>query len=291
MSIKHAWIVFAAALVVALPVRLYQLLALMEEETGFLNGGGPSTTVLTAVLLIAFVAIVVLSMRGKRMPCAYVALRSVSTAALSGLTGALLLFHSAGNIFSYGAQIAEANAVGEGLMPVMVVGLAMSVTGIGAALTILLAAYGFATRTNPLGAHPLVALLPSVWGCVFLVLLFISYTAVVNVSENVYDMFSVVLLLLFLFAQSKLFSGIDSAKSGRMLYAAGLPAALMALLTSVPTLLLAAMGRTVPGLFPTGLHLVNLCMALYILAFLLTAHQLPVSDDPIQAGAAVEAQE
>ena len=35
MSMKHAWIVFLVALVVALPVRLYQLLVLMEEDTGF----------------------------------------------------------------------------------------------------------------------------------------------------------------------------------------------------------------------------------------------------------------
>ena len=64
-----------------------------------------------------------------------------------------------------------------------------------------------------MGMHPLIALLPAVWGCICLVLLFISYTAVVNVSENVYDMFSVVLLLLFLFAQAKLFAGVDSVKT------------------------------------------------------------------------------
>ena len=275
MSMKHAWMAFLVALVVALPVRLYQLFALMEEDTGFLTGGALTTTILTAVLLIALVAVVVICMKGKGMPKEYISLRSLPTAVLSALTGALLLFDSIGNIFSYSAQISEASARGEGMTPASVIGLAMSILGIAAALAIFLAAYGFATKTNPLGMHPLVALLPSVWGCVCLVLLFISYTAVVNVSENVYDMFSVVLLLLFLFAQAKLFAGVDTEKSGRMVYAVGLPAAVLALLTSVPTLLMAAAGRTVPGLFPAGLHLVNLCMAFYILSFLFVMRKRP----------------
>lgn len=275
MSMKHAWIVFLVALVVALPVRLYQLLVLMEEDTGFLNGGAMSTTLLVIVLLVALAAIVVICMGSKRMPVGYTPLRSIPTAVLAGLTGALLLFESIGNIFTYSALLSQVPANGESTTPAGVIGLAMAIVGILAALAIFLAAYGFATGSNPMGMHPLIALLPAVWGCICLVLLFISYTAVVNVSENVYDMFSVVLLLLFLFAQAKLFAGVDSVKSGRMMVATGLPAALMALLTSVPTLLMAAMGRTVPGLFPAGLHLVNLSMACYILSFLFAARQLP----------------
>ncbi len=285
MSMKHAWTVFFAALIVALPMRLYQLFVLMEEDTGFLTGGALTTTILAVVLLAAFAAIAVASMGSKRMPIGYAPLRSIPTAVLSGLTGALLLFDSIGNIFTYSAQLSEVSKKMENTTPAAVIGLAMSIIGIAAAVAIFLAAYGFATGTNPLGMHPLVALLPSVWGCVLLVLLFISYTAVVNVSENVYDMFSVVLLLLFLFAQSKLFVGIENAKSGRMIYAAGLPAVLMAFLTSIPTLLMAAMGRTVPGLFPAGLHLVNLCMACYILSFLFEARKLPVSVQGAAAGA------
>lgn len=275
MSMKHAWLVFLVALVVVLPVRLYQLFALMEEDTGFLNGGTATTAVLVVVLLLAFAAIVVISKGSKRMPARYTPLRSIPTAVLSGLTGALLLVNSVSNIFIYSVQINGTAPSGESTTPAGVIGLAMAIVGILAAFAIFLAAYGFATGTNPVGEHPLVALLPAVWGCICLVLLFISYTAVVNVSENVYDMFAVVLLLLFLFAQAKFFTGMEGEKSGRMLAATGLPAALLALLTSVPTLLMAVLGRTVPGLFPAGLHLVNLCMACYILSFLFVARKLP----------------
>ena len=45
---KHAWLVFLVALVVVLPVRLYQLFALMEEDTGFLNGGTATESTLSA---------------------------------------------------------------------------------------------------------------------------------------------------------------------------------------------------------------------------------------------------
>ncbi len=117
MSMKHAWIVFLVALVVALPVRLYQLLVLMEEDTGFLNGGAMSTTLLVIVLLVALAAIVVICMGSKRMPVGYTPLRSIPTAVLAGLTGALLLFESIGNIFTYSALLSQVPANGESTTP------------------------------------------------------------------------------------------------------------------------------------------------------------------------------
>ena len=172
MSMKHAWLVFLVALVVVLPVRLYQLFALMEEDTGFLNGGTATTAVLVVVLLLAFAAIVVISKGSKRMPAKYTPLRSIPTAVLSGLTGALLLVNSVSNIFIYSVQINGTAPSGESTTPAGVIGLAMAIVGILAAFAIFLAAYGFATGTNPVGEHPLVALLPAVWGCICLVLLY-----------------------------------------------------------------------------------------------------------------------
>ena len=128
------------------------------------------------VLLLAFAAIVVISKGSKRMPAGYTPLRSIPTAVLSGLTGALLLVNSVSNIFIYSVQINGTAPSGESTTPAGVIGLAMAIVGILAAFAIFLAAYGFATGTNPVGEHPLVALLPAVWGCICLVLLFISYT-------------------------------------------------------------------------------------------------------------------
>ena len=267
MSIKHAWIVFCAALAVALPVRLYQLLALLDEDTGFLNGGAVSTVVLVAVMLAAFMACLIISAKSEDTPVRYAPLQNAPCAVLSGLTGVLILFDSIQSIFANNRRLAEAVNAEKNIMPIYVVGIFLAVVGVAAAVSLLLTAYGFGTGGNPMGKHPLVALLPSIWGCVSLVYLFISYTAVVNVSENVYD--------IFLFAQSKLFAGIEGRKSGRLLYGMGLPAILLSLVTSVPTLLMAVMGRTVPGLLSNSMHLVNLAMAGYMAAFLLAARHLP----------------
>ena len=138
MSMKHAWLVFLVALVVVLPVRLYQLFALMEEDTGFLNGGTATTAVLVVVLLLAFAAIVVISKGSKRMPAGYTPLRSIPTAVLSGLTGALLLVNSVSNIFIYSVQINGTAPSGESTTPAGVIGLAMAIVGILAACAIFL---------------------------------------------------------------------------------------------------------------------------------------------------------
>jgi hypothetical protein len=53
-------------------------------------------------------------------------------------------------------------------------------------------AYDFAVGSRIVGNRPFLALLPSVWGCFFLVVMFITYSAIVNLPENVYHTFTVI---------------------------------------------------------------------------------------------------
>jgi len=99
--------------------------------------------------------------------------------------------------------------------------------------------------------------------------------SVVNISENIYDTFTVIFLLLFLFSQAKMLSGIEIEKSVKRVYMFGIPAVLMALVTGIPgtVVLLSGLSRT--SSFPVGLHIVNILFALYIISFLTIVSRLP----------------
>ena len=70
-------------------------------------------------------------------------------------------------------------------------------------------------------------------------------------------------------------AGIETEKSTKRIYVFGLPAVLMALLTGIPSAVLLFSGASRTSAFPVGLHLVNILMAFYIIAFLAAVSHLP----------------
>lgn len=259
MKRKYAWIVLAVAAAVVVPLRIYETLVLLEPKTGFYSDGGRASGITAAVLAVLAVLAAVVGYRGGDPLKARQPLKSVPTAVTAALAGALLAFVSAGGL--------AVPPSGDGAVMYRI----FSAAGVAAGAVVLVEAYGFATGLGILEKHPLVALIPSVWGCLGLMVLFVEYSAVVNVAENAYYTCTVIFLLLFLFSQAKLFTGIESEKSGKMIYVAGISAVLLSLSSAVPELVLFAAGETENGFFPVGLHAVNLLLALYIVSFLLSA--------------------
>jgi hypothetical protein len=199
----------------------------------------------------------------KDMPTAYQPIRSLSAAVIGVLAG--LGFILEGLLSMAGGS--------DGQNRVMF--LILSLVGMAAGLVIILTAYDFSTGGNHFVKYPLLALVPPIWGCTALVALFISYVAVANVTENIFNTFTVIFLLLFLFAQAKMIAGVEEQKSSRMVFVFGLPAILLSLVTGIPGMTAALAGLRQVGFFPVGLHFVNVLMALYVFAFLIAFRRLP----------------
>lgn len=255
MSRKSAWIISAATLIACLPIRLYQIFCLSDRRTGFYTDGGTSTVVLACVLAIGAVLTIVMSLRDPEAPKTYTPVRSILLAVFSLLAGLGLAVASVVSL-----------AVDAGRNYIMY--MILSAFGILAGVVLIFFAYDFATGQNHFEKHPLPSLFPTLWGCTCLVALFLEYVAVVNIADNIYNIITVIFLLLFFFAQAKILSGAERAKSGRMAYVFGIPAALFSLLTGIADTA-AMVGTSGPeGVFPAGLHIVTVVLAVYILVFL-----------------------
>ena len=74
----------------------------------------------------------------------------------------------------------------------------MAFVGVAAGIVILIAAFNFATGKNVFRSIPVVAIIPPLWFCINLITLFTNYTNVTYMTENMMDMFSMILVTFFL---------------------------------------------------------------------------------------------
>lgn len=269
MSRRSAWVAAAIALIVCLPIRLYQIFSLSDHGTGFYTDKGLTTGILTAVLVLGVVLAALMSYLDRSAPKAYSSLHSIPTAVFGIMTGLGLVAQS---FVSFAADV--------NLNRIMYMILALF--GILTGVVLMLTAYDFAAQQNHLEHHPLLALIPPLWGCVCLITLFITYVSLVNIVDNILNTFTAIFLLLFLFYQAKILSGVDREKSGRMIYVFGLPAVILTLLTGIADTA-ALFAEPQEGVFPAGLHIVTIVFALYIISFLVAYRRLPDAQEP-QAG-------
>jgi len=269
MKMKSALIVFAVTLLITLPTRLYQVFCLTDKKTGFYTDGGATTAIISIVLAVGILLIIVMSYMDHHVRV-YHTIRSVSAAVFGTLAGLSLIVESA------------ASLLGGGSSQNHTMYMILSVIGIAAGIVLILISYDFAVGENRFSNYPLLALILPIWGCTSLVALFITYVAVVNVSENIYDTFAVIFLLLFLFAQAKMLAGVENEKSSRMIYVFGIPATLLSLVTGISGVAEFFSGSVLAGYFPVGLHFVNVMMALYVAAFLYTVYRLSPKYDIIE---------
>lgn len=253
---KRTWCVWAVVLLVVLPLRIYSVFFLVDPQTGFYTDGGKMAGIAATVAAVGILALLVLG-RKESAKHPYAAFHSPAAAAFAVLAG---LF-AAGAPFMTFAQ----NLLSSGKPDAMEAVLAL--TGVLAAVAFFAAAYDFGTGAGFLRKHPLVALFPTIWGCLFFISLFVSYASTVNRFDNIYHTFTVIFLLLFLFSQAKLLSGMDE-NAVRLTVPFGFAASVMALTDAVPNLALSFFGRKMLGSFEAGVQGTNLVLAAYILTCL-----------------------
>ena len=272
---KRAWIAFWTTLILVLPIRIFTVLRYLNPQTGFYADNGKMVGTASILLFVGIILSVIFVGKSAARKLDMKSLRNIPTAVLGALAGIFVLIQSIVGL--------STGSLGAGQIFYRI----FSVAGILAGVVLILAAYDFATGSSMVANRPLLALILPVWGCLFLVVLFITYSAVVNLVENVYHTFTVVFLLLFLFMQAKLLTGIESDNTGKTIYMVGYPAALLALVTALPSCIqFFSVGETA-GVVPIGMHMANIVLAFYIIAFLLALQNRVIVEEPQLAEEAV----
>lgn len=256
---KGMWRMLAVFLLVLIPARTVILLLPEGESGSFLGAVLPWCYLIGAVALFLSCRLDHRAvMRFRPRPCPAAGLAAV----LSGVT---VLVASLYDLIRLVRNESDATAVSlAGDQPLL--SALCAVAGLLAAVVFL--AWGVSLlRTGLLfREYPLVALMPPIWACLELTVLFITYTAQSEMTKNFYSIFPFALALLFLFGQSSFFSDAGGGTARRKLYQYGAPFVLVGLGSSVPSLICLALGKESGSSLPAPMLMVLLFLSLYAAA-------------------------
>lgn len=259
MKIKYAWIPFILTVLAAVPFRVYQLLYLVDLKTGFSKEGDISGTIFLGVIAAALLLTCIMCLCDRTAPDKNVPHRN-TMAGIFGILLSLAMFYvSASELLNFKAAGAKAIVAG--------------VFCAFAAVSVLAMSVGMTYGKNVYENMPLLALLIPVWGCVRLVITFMNYTSIANISQHLFNMVAIIFLLLFQYSQAKMLAGVGGQKIIRSLFLFGFPAVVFAVLASVPRFVLYFSGMQATMYEETPLSLgysaVDCLYALFILCFLI----------------------
>ena len=274
MRIKTAWFILIGALVVALPVRIYQMLFLVDPATGFFTDQNIVAICLAIFMIIVSAVIMFMCFYDKNAPKRFEPIKNIPAMIAAAASGIGIIVHSiSALLIDNGAHSSlsqdAANAVnalegGQAYLNVI-----MAFVGVAAGIVILIAAFNFATGKNVFRSIPVVAIIPPLWFCINLITLFTNYTNVTYMTENMMDMFSMILVTFFLLSQGKMFARVNPVKSGKRIYAFGLPTILYGFVSALPSFVLQAMDLPHTSSFKMTLNIAIFLVAVYACLFIL----------------------
>ena len=218
MKIKSLWIPFVLFFVAAIPWRVYQVVYLIDPATGFFESGESLYQFFLGVLVL-FVLIIMIMTAGCKNTSEFQFRKNIFSGIFALVTAAAMAADSGANLLTY--------VVDHGTIRYLI----LSICGILGVIAFLVAGVSHFTGRNTFRKAPVLALLLPLWVCVrAVVLTFIEYTNVTTISSNMLSVLSALGMLMFLFSLAKLFTGIETPKTGKRTVMLGF---LMVVFTSV----------------------------------------------------------
>lgn len=264
-------LIFAAAAIIALPLRVFQSFTIMEGGTGFYAEDNWSIGVLYAVLAISVLAIVIFGV-SKRKKLDF-SLETVKRPGLSWLSliAACGIMLDAYNCF---IQITSQDIISaSSSSSADSSGLVFIAQGIFAVLSALYFIMLWLTylkgKTNGSEIR-LLALAPVIWSILRLVSRFMRTISYIRVPELLFEMIAIAFMILFFNAFAQVNTGLGDKNGEWRIGAYGLPAALMALICFVPRMIVTISGNADLLYSQSSLQFCDLGVALFIIAAVLT---------------------
>ena len=233
-------LVFAAAVILALPLRTLQYFTVLESETGFFTKNDWSVYLLGIVLFAAIIFPVVFGfIKRKTLDYSLETVRRPGQGILCYLVTSGMLMNSASifiqlmNSSGFSNEAKTSNLL----------------LGIQAVFALLSAIYFVALGTVYLGGksngseYRLISLAPVIWSIFRLVFRFTRTISYIRVSDLMLEMIMLVFFIMFFMAFAQVTSRVDGEKKEWKIAAYGLPASLLALICFLPRFIVMITGN------------------------------------------------
>ncbi len=260
-------LIFAAAAIIALPVRTLQYFTVLESDSGFFLENDWSVYLLGITLFAAIISLVVLGLiKRKKLDYSLEVTKRPGqgilcfTAAAGMLMNAASLFIQLTNSPVFTEESRTSNML----------------LGIQAAFALLSAIYFLALGTSYIGGksngseYRLISLAPVIWSVFRLIFRFTRTISYIRVSDLMFEMLMLVFYILFFMAFAQVNSRVDGEKKEWKIAAYGLPSALLALICFVPRFIVMITGNADLLNEQSPAEYCDLGIALFIISTVLT---------------------
>ncbi|MBS5872781.1 MAG: hypothetical protein KIC46_01520 [Clostridiales bacterium] len=270
--------VFAAGLVAVLPLRTYQLMRLIEPETGFYASSSATIPALYILLAVLTAVLVALSYLSGRVPLRILRGKNIGLGVVSLLFSISLVLDAISqtenflNILSERNTIALQQTTSVFAYLIKTGGFALIFEALFAVLGcvyFLFFGYHYITNKLDFSQFKILAVAPLCWAMARMIFRFSRTINFKNVSELLLELFMLAAMLLFFLNFARVCSRVDDRGVMWSLYGFGLPAALFGLTCSVPRLVLIVIGRSSQLTAQSPFELCDLIASVLIL-FVLT---------------------
>ncbi len=278
IKMKYLLFVFATVFLVALPTRVYQLLALVNTKNGFFENGDITIPVLYAVLFVFVLLFMLLSYLSKEVPSPKLptgknpVLGVTSIVMIGGLVWDIisienLVVPKTGMDFNMGifTSLLKANIQDNG-------GILLILQFVFAIFAIFYFLVFAISHLNGKGSYKefkLLALSPLCWCITMLISKLMKAVSFITVSELLFEIFMLVFAMLFFLTFARISSGVFTEDSMWGIYGYGLSACLFAGLVTIPRLV-----AMFSGLEPVEGHnfsLAHLSILVFVLSYIIAS--------------------
>ncbi len=283
VKMKYLLIVFATAVLVSLPTRVYQLLAIVDTANGFYKGSDITIAVLYAAAAVFIALFLGMSFVSKEVPSPKL------PAGKNMVLGVASLVMSAGLVWDIIDVIRTTIPANTGNSVIFISLLKSNISENGGAFTVLRFVFAFLaicyflvfaiSHLNGKASYKefkLLALTPLCWAMTQLIVRLMNAISFVRVSELLFEIFAVTFTMIFFLTFARISSGVFTEDSMWGIYGYGFSAAFFALLITIPRAVISAVGlENVKGY---GFNFTFLATAIFMLAYIFASLGLGFKD-------------
>ncbi len=276
--------VAAGLLIASLPIRMYQLLTIIESDTGFYKAIDRSVYIMYALGFLAVILPYVFSTIAKNIPASkspfrrnkFLALTSILLGCgvvLDVVSSASSLIINARNLLAIGLSVF--GTADQGQIPLLI----ETILGVFAAIYLFVFGISYIDGRTTYSQYKFLAISPFFWAMARLVLRFIRKISYVNVSDLMFELFGIAFMMIFFMSFARISSGLSNNKAMRTLFASGAVSAYFLGVANIPRFLMLISGNA--GALPNeySLSICDLIFVFFVFAYIINAYKCAKEND------------
>lgn len=267
--------------------RMYQLLNIIEGDTGFYRVKDWSVYVMYALCGLAVVVPYILTTLAKNVPASKSPFRKDMLMAVGSVVfavGIVLDVVSSLSTFLLNAKgfvaagLSFMGTMDQGQAPLLI----ETVFGVFATIYMLIFGISYIDGRTTYSQYKFMAITPLFWAMSRIVVRFVRKIAYVNVSDLMLELFMLAFMMIFLLNFARISSGLANSKAMRTVFASGFVSIFFCTVTNLPRLLmvLTANGKALPDEYPFSLC--DLGFAIFAFAYIINAMKYAKENDALE---------